>query len=405
MTMTSKKLTDTCAFPVIAIALFLAVSYGLCTIIQLYRFEPMYPLHQFRQSMDLFDYCSAAHQIEKPGGSIYAVSRYVTPPTAALMLYPLIKSMPYRTIRTLLQTFIILSIAASIWLSAKIFLRKNEQIPEFGKRMLYMCLGIIILYSYPVYFIFDRINADWLTLFCVWAGLFFLDREKDIPAGLLLGMSAAIKVYPLLIAVPLVIHRKWKTVCTLFVPFAVFFLIRPEAWFDYVQFRLAERLDSFHVIENVSLANTLFYLSRFLHIPLPRDFLLNSASILWVVLVGVLCAGIVRNRKSVSCLRHIMYLMPCMFLIPSTSYAYSLIFIVPAIPFYISQWQTLTHATLRRVYYMLFCCVALTQIQAVFLEKLFGIQSVHFLPSFGLLGIVLCSIACVYCTHPASSNP
>lgn len=118
-----------------------------------------------------------------------------------------------------------------------------------GARALYFALA-------PTLLLYGSLNWDLLAVaFATFAMLLFF-RRRDMGAGAALGLGAAAKFYPGLLAVPLVAQRlrertpdraigiAWSTLAAWFVVNVPFAIAAPGAWFTFFRFN-AERVPDF----------------------------------------------------------------------------------------------------------------------------------------------------------------
>ncbi len=136
------------------------------------------------------------------GMSNYFIDTAVTPPTFALVTVPL-ALVPYPVAWVSWQ---VLSLAA---LGLSIFLAVREERPVFSAPawaalacavLLFPPLTFHLLYAHTELFVLLLLTGAWL---CYRHG-------REIPAGLLIGLAGAVRVYPLFLVVFLLQRRSWK---------------------------------------------------------------------------------------------------------------------------------------------------------------------------------------------------
>jgi uncharacterized membrane protein len=118
-----------------------------------------------------------------------------------------------------------------------------------GARALYFALA-------PTLLVYGTMNWDLLAVAFATAGLLFFFRRRDTGAGAMLGLGAASKLYPALLAAPLILQRMrerapdraiaigWSTVGAWLLVNIPFAIAAPTAWFTFFRFN-AERVPDF----------------------------------------------------------------------------------------------------------------------------------------------------------------
>lgn len=117
-----------------------------------------------------------------------------------------------------------------------------------GARALYFALA-------PTLLVYGYINWDLLAVAFATAGTLLYLKRRDVPAGVLLGLGAATKIYPVLLLVPFVagrfrsrepdrgIHLAWAATgawIAVNLPFAV---AAPHSWWEFFRFNSARPAD------------------------------------------------------------------------------------------------------------------------------------------------------------------
>jgi uncharacterized membrane protein len=117
-----------------------------------------------------------------------------------------------------------------------------------GGRALYFALApTLLLYAY--------MNWDLIAVALATAGILAFVNRRDVAAGILLGLGAAAKLYPILLVVPLVaerfrerepdrgIHLAWAAIGTWLAVNLPFALAAPGAWWEFFRFNAARPAD------------------------------------------------------------------------------------------------------------------------------------------------------------------
>lgn len=110
-----------------------------------------------------------------------------------------------------------------------------------GRRALYFALA-------PTLLVYSTMNWDLLAVVFATGGLLYLFNRRDGTAGAMLGLGAAAKLYPAMLAVPFIGQRLrdrrpdaairvgWATLGTWALVNAPFFLASPSSWFRFFSF-------------------------------------------------------------------------------------------------------------------------------------------------------------------------
>jgi uncharacterized membrane protein len=117
-----------------------------------------------------------------------------------------------------------------------------------GARALFFALA-------PTLLVYGYINWDLLAVAFATAGTLLYLKRRDVPAGVLLGLGAATKIYPVLLLVPFVagrfrsrepdrgIHLAWAAAgawAAVNLPFAI---AAPQGWWEFFRFNSARPAD------------------------------------------------------------------------------------------------------------------------------------------------------------------
>jgi len=133
---------------------------------------------------------------------------YVYPPLLALIFYPLTS---YQLAWWAWAAISLACWAAALWLLIRELLRS-----EFGRQLrqsLWWPVFLAALINFPpvlVHMTWGQLQLPLLLLFTLaWLAL---RRKRPVVAGVLIGLAIAIKLFPLLLLVPLVAQRRWRCV-------------------------------------------------------------------------------------------------------------------------------------------------------------------------------------------------
>jgi len=113
-----------------------------------------------------------------------------------------------------------------------------------GRRALYFALA-------PTLLVYGTMNWDLLAVVFATGGLLYLLTRRDVAAGAMLGLGAAAKFYPAMLAVPFIGQRLrgrrldgaikvgWATLGVWALVNAPFALVSPSSWFRFFKFNAA----------------------------------------------------------------------------------------------------------------------------------------------------------------------
>jgi alpha-1,2-mannosyltransferase len=133
---------------------------------------------------------------------------YVYPPLLALIFYPL---MSYQLAWWAWAVFSLVCWAASLWLLIRELLRS-----EFGRQLrqsVWWPVFLAALINFPpvlVHVTWGQLQLPLLLLLTL--AWLCLRRERPAAAGVLIGLTIALKLFPLLLLLPLLMQRRWRCV-------------------------------------------------------------------------------------------------------------------------------------------------------------------------------------------------
>jgi hypothetical protein len=328
-----------------------------------------------------------ASLLVREGKSPYLLDRYVTPPVAAILNVPL-TYIPFDTVALLLGALTFLAVLASLALGRHIF-----RFPYGENRALFFISILTILcFSHPFCFLLARGNIDGFILLLMSLGFYSLVAHRDRLAGVAFGLAVSLKVYPMLVVVPLLAFRRRKPLVWMAIILVCLFLLMPGLWTEFFRERLLARTNQWRIDENGSIANTFYFIGVLFGHP---AFFAGASQLVYTMLLGTLWYLEFRTRGNDDkdlCARIMMYL-PFMVAVPSLSYQYGLVVNLAMIPMISWLW---TRAAARRQQVLLLfivCGIALSQFQAVAVAKLTGSVAPHFIPGFGLLIVMVAVVA------------
>ncbi len=131
--------------------------------------------------------------------------------------------------------------------------------------LLYMMAGARALYFAvaPTLLVYGTMNWDLLAVVFATAGLYYLLRDRDVRSGAMLGLGAAAKFYPAMLAVPFIGHRLrerrpdaaitlgWATALAWALVNLPFLMAGPSSWVRFFTFN-SQRLPDFDSLWYIS---------------------------------------------------------------------------------------------------------------------------------------------------------
>jgi len=366
------------------IVLIIVSSLGVVHILQSLNQQELYFVNKVYLGLDYKDFYRASRFL-MVGRSPYLVDRYVTPPVPAALNIPLAR-MSLSKARVVFFIIVLLSSVASYVIATKLFFKLKSY---EGDRLLAAGL-LVILTSYPLYFLIDRGNIDSLVILFMFLGLISL-AGWSLTAGAFLALAVSMKVYPILLLPALLAQRRFKVAAVTILVLAILILPAPQLWGHYFNVRIGERASFFRLDENGSLACTLAHLANFsrpLGVSLSEGAAMVLATYLWFFMLAVMLASdylTFDGKNAKRQLQDLLMYLPFMVAVPSIAYHYELVILIPLIPLLGSLWVERRDATSRLIVSAATVGVGLSQVNAVALEKIFGSVSFHVIPGFGLL--------------------
>ena len=372
--------------PTFFIASLNVVVFAVINGIQLVTQIPLRYVNKWiMPGVDYRDFYQASLQILR-GGSPYAVDRYVTPPLFALANIPF-ALLGFEAARALFMLLIPLTVLVSYLL---IYLAVKETQLEEGHWFAFGGM-IVILFSYPLYFLFERGNIDGVVLFFMCLSLCVMPRHPWL-GGLFLASAIHFKLYPILLLIPLFLSGRWKSILWTSTWILVLVVITLPYWTDFVTL-LPRRSNSFQLFENGSLVNTVLFIGMVFSHFFDKDNLLWTyvplySAILYGLFISVLVLSdyqLSRNVSSKQWLANALLYFPFMVALPKSVYHYEFVVLLPLVPVLDNLWKRASFPSERFVIGLIGLGLALTQWQAVALYTLTNNVTAYYIPGFGLL--------------------
>ena len=396
--MMSKKINH---IPAIYIALIVILSMVTINIGYLLARENMtFVRHWDVLGIDYRDFFQASESLLN-GDSPYSVERYVTTPLPAILNTVLV-TLGFEKARNLIILVVFLSMLFSYWIINRIFVLHEG----LGDPIILLSGFIVIAFSYPFYFLLERANIDSLVLLLFCSGLYFAKKEKmDWISAFLFVLAIAMKLYPALLILPIVLYRRWKLL--LWIGFWMLILgLLFIPWYGELNSALANRAQSsFQFDENGSIVNTVVYIIFIINSKVSFS-LISPAPIYAALVYGVLVSMVIyadfrAGRKATidQFLEASMMYIPFMVVLPQIAYHYEFISLILLIPISCILWGRNANRTARIALIPLVTGIALSQWQAIALFNLTGNWLANAIPGFGaflaMIGITFYKLATI----------
>jgi len=379
-------LRDRSCFPAVVIVAILA---GQMAVVQVWsaarRAAPTY-VEPYFFGLDYRDFYDASQALVA-GKSPYEVARYVTPPLPALVNVPL-SLLAWPRAVWIAAALLLVALFGSYALAIALFYpRKSDEANWL------LVLGVVgVLLSYPFHFLLDRVNIDSVVLVLMMLAVWWSGR-RPLASGVCLGLAVATKVYPVLLAVPLMHRRRGKELAAAGVVLLAAFLVVPGVWIDFGR-RTLERVTLFDLSENGSIVATFTFLGEGL-----GALGLSLGHKTWRVLAVLAYVSLFllssyadwlkgERRGDTAWAVHTLLYFPFMVAMPQQAYHYSLVVLLPLIPAVGWLWSR-DGARARRVLLLMAVGIALSQVQAVAFSHLVGNIIPHVVPGIGLLLVMV----------------
>lgn len=162
-------------------------------------------------------YYHTAEILNNGNNNIYSVKIHTDvfnyPPVFAILLKPL-AFFNYRNSQILWHILSLVSYLSSAIIVAFIFSGKDKYV--------FLFFIALFLFFQPAYETFKWGQVNAIIFFFIAAGLLFLKYKFKILSGILFGLAAAIKLSPLIIFIPLILKKEYKSFFVML--FTLFFL-------------------------------------------------------------------------------------------------------------------------------------------------------------------------------------
>jgi len=404
-------------YPACVIAILIVLLFGIFTICQVYLLQENYPVSKLWVGSDYMCFYSATKNIlrgvspyEYTGYGFHPIpedlkrfvniskgSWYCFPPIPAFLNYPLV----YLDIDTASRVMFFLLIIA-VLVAYALINSSFESIGGNDRKIIFLCGVIIIVLSYPVYFLMLRGHMVGIVFLLLAMGIYLFQKNNPV-SSVCFGLSIGMIIYPVLILVPLLLFRRYKIIVFTLLSLAMLVFFCPGLWLEYLKGPLMDRFQekgNIFMLDNGSLANTCNFLMIFINklfsrTGLPTFRVLDSNQVAFIIYALMFCtmalADIQIRGKHGPLDREIetsliMMYFPFMIAIPKNSYQYNLVLLILLVPALCSLMQKFKKPMPRIILWALMTGIFLSQMQARFIQNLIDIKPAffYFFPAFGL---------------------
>jgi uncharacterized membrane protein len=336
----------------------------------------------------------------RQGLSPYDGTGYVFPPLTAYLLVP-VTYLDFRVLRVLLPLSTFVSLVTSLALLTRFLdpeLFRRGRLRESLLVLLMICLGLG--FSYPFLFLSNRANIDGYVLLLLCAGVVLMRKDSLWPAPFF-ALAVMGKVYPALIALPLLVFRRWKLLLVFGLVLLGVAAFTPWDWKGFFEQQLSWRAVSFRSDENASLPSTFYFagmlvdqilgLEQGVRILFGKSGFVAYGIMLALSLFGdwrrdrrLRAQGEARPDRRAEALLYI----PFMVAIPKVSFQYTLVCLLLILPVLSRRWISAGPRE-RGLLTWISVGVGVSQAHAVALAELSGSLYGHAVPGLGLLMVLI----------------
>lgn len=381
-------------FPAVVILLCVVGAMIGMLFLQILTQQDLYLSRKVFLGLDYNDFYQATVAL-RSGASPYIVKRYVTPPVPAYFNIPL-TLMPFEQARYFVSFGMLAAMSGAFFL-----MQKSQKLARGGEGWALFAVGFIVIgFSYPFYFLFDRGNIDAFVLLFMCLSFALLGRHKNFWSGMFLALAIGFKVYPILLLMPALLTRRWNLIGWTISGLALLFLtMQPTLWNEFLTERIETRTTTFFTIDqNSSIAATFSYFGILLQnrgaSPDIFDKMQGISSIVYALLfLFAAVFDFIRHRfQKVEGENYIAYAalyFPFMIAVPKLAYHYSLVILIALIPVLCFLWQKAQTRAPRILILIFSVSLALTQLQVAAIVQLFQEPMLDALCGIGLLILLL----------------
>lgn len=315
---------------------------------------------------DYVDFFQASQSL-LAGKSPYLVERYVTSPLPAILNTALVP-LGFDTARFVFAFILTACMLLSYWLIWRL-VGLHEKGFE-GQLILAAGLMVITL-SYPFYFLFERGNTDSLVMLLICLSLYLMrSRRREWLVGLLFTLAILIKVYPVMLALPLFFYRRWKVM--LWIGFwGALGLVSFIPWYGDMVMTLAGRSQMFRFLENGSIVSMFVFIIMILRLfglqlSISPWAVVGSAVVYALLITFLVYSDIYFGQKpEVERFSQAAFLyFPFMVVLPKVAYQYEMIWLILLVPVLCTLWEKADDKKTRATLLAITIGVAMSQWQA-----------------------------------------
>jgi hypothetical protein len=187
-----------------------------------------------------------------------------------------------------------------------------------------------------------RGNLDGIVLLAIMVSIAAVGRF-DLIAGMMIAIAAALKVYPLLLVLPLLLHRCYWAVLCAAITLVMLIAPDPALWTTWLSDRISVRAEAWHPLENGSFAATGYWLAaltgRSIAAPRVVGEVCFVMLVVWAVSRNGLDAPSTTTDRARSVRQSMLLFMPLLAAVPALAYHYELVVLLPLLPWLAGRWE------------------------------------------------------------------
>lgn len=329
-------------YPAIIVAIFIVLSFIILVFAHILKGLPIIFLDYFDHwSHDYRDYIKAS-TLMLQGSSPYSLEWYITTPLPTIFFIPFLPLGPE------LGKFVYLFLSSLAVFLSYFYIYKGLNLHSTsGGNLILLSGAFVILFSYPFYFLAERGNLEGFVFLFLIAGLIISEKfEKQWLGGFLITFAVGLKLYPIIILIPILIFKRYRLFFRILFWLAVLTLsllpFIPTLGENFV-FRTA---GMFRFSENGSILNSMMALllllkSQGLENIITLNNIASYSYILYSILFFVLSLNlfiISKNKNNHFFLKASLMYFPFMVIIPQNVFHYEYISFIFLIPLVCNLW-------------------------------------------------------------------
>jgi len=244
------------------------------------------PGRLFPFAYDFLDFYHAARRFMN-GIDPYSSWRFTKPPLLLWMMLPL-ALVPVSWATGLFTLATVWAAVGGVWILQRTHRPSMRCEPWFWM--------VTLLAGYPVAFLVMRLNLEGLLVLLVALHVAWLSR-RPAWSGVLLALAAGIKLYPVLLVLPLLAAGRRRALQAFLSAMTVVVLLAPWMWMRFLRGTLLFRIPQFRLDENCSLATPFVLLWQGITGARPQGTPLVVLAGVLVLYLALVCWSVYLDRR------------------------------------------------------------------------------------------------------------